>query len=99
MRAWTSSRTSWITMHDRPAKPPVASISPEQMRMILDVSRAMTVTMERDPLLRQIAQSTCELLGCERASIFLHDSRTHELWSKIALHAPEEIRVADGEGI
>lgn len=68
------------------------------MRLILDVSRALAVPAELDPLLCQIARISCDLLGCERASIFLHDSNTGELWSKVALGS-DEIRLPAGAGI
>jgi phosphoserine phosphatase RsbU/P len=77
---------------------PSSSVSSEQLRTILDVSRALTVTTDLDELLLRIAQSTCSLLGCQRASIFLHDPRADELWSKVALDS-EPIRVPAGSGI
>src|SRR5260221_418843 len=80
------------------ARLPLTGITPDQMRMILEVSRAMTVTTELDPLLKRIAEATCSMLDCERASIFLHDPKTDELWSKIALGSGE-IRVPSGAGI
>src|SRR5436305_2042080 len=73
-------------------------VSSRQLRMLLEVSRALAITTDLDPLLNRIAQSTCSLLDCERASIFLHDPRTDELWSKVALQSAE-IRVPAGSGI
>lgn len=75
-----------------------AMISTEQARSVLDFSRILAVTSELDPLLRQIAEAATSLLHCERASIFVHDPRTGELWTKIALqHA--EIRIPATAGI
>ncbi|MGH7214444.1 MAG: PP2C family protein-serine/threonine phosphatase [Tepidisphaeraceae bacterium] len=73
-------------------------VTPEQMRMVLTVSRMLAVTPELDPLMLCIAQAACTLLGCERASIFLHDPKTDELWTKVALQS-SEIRVAAGASI
>lgn len=88
-------RAAAVMNPDLPSSLPVTS---RQMRLILDVSRALAVPAELDPLLCQIAQISCALLGCERASIFLHDSSTGELWSKVALGSAE-IRLPAGAGI
>jgi phosphoserine phosphatase RsbU/P len=75
-----------------------ASISAEQMKLVLDVSRLLTVTADQDLLLQRIAEAATSLINSERASIFLHDARTHELWTKVALGA-REIRVPATAGI
>ena len=76
----------------------VPAISETQMRMVLDVSRLLAVPTDFDELLCQIAKAATVLLGCERASIFLHDPRTDELWTKVALHS-KEIRIPSNKGI
>jgi phosphoserine phosphatase len=78
--------------------PDSGTISANQMKMVLDVSRMLAVTTDLDPLLRRIAEAATALLGAERASIFLHDPETHELWTKVALQS-KEIRVPDSRGI
>lgn len=75
--------------------PPVSS---RQMRLILDVSRALAVPADLDPLLCQIAKISCQLLDCERASIFLYDANTGELCSRVALGSGE-IRLPARDGI
>jgi phosphoserine phosphatase len=77
----------------------VAAISDEQMRLVLDVSRLLAVPTDIDDLLCRIAQAATVLLECERASIFLHDTRTNELWTKVALKAEGEIRFPSHKGI
>lgn len=79
-------------------KPSTASISSEQLKHLLDVSRMFAVTTELEPLLKGIAESCCAMLACERASIFLHDPSKDQLWTKIALGS-KEIRVPSGAGI
>jgi phosphoserine phosphatase len=74
------------------------SISPEQLKQLLDVSRMLAVTSDLDELLHRIATSATQMLGCERASIFLHDAPRDQLWTKVALHS-QEIRVPSGAGI
>jgi phosphoserine phosphatase len=76
----------------------IPSISETQMRMVLDVSRLLAVPTDFDDLLRLIAEAATVLLGCERASIFLHDARRNELWTKVALQSGE-IRLPTGKGI
>ena len=74
------------------------AISPQQLRLVLDVTRSLVVTTDLDALLKYIAEATCQLLHCERASIFLHDAPHQQLWTKVALQT-SEIRVADSAGI
>jgi len=74
------------------------SISADKMREVLEVSRLLAVTSDLDRLLTEIAKATQALLGAERASIFLHDAGTGELWTKVALGA-NTIRVPVGAGI
>src|SRR5437868_3301203 len=74
------------------------TISAEKMREVLEVSRLLAVTADLDHLLMEIAKATQALLGAERASIFLHDSTSDELWTKVALGA-NTIRVPASAGI
>lgn len=74
------------------------AISGDKMREILEVSRLLAVTSDLDHLLMEIAKAAQALLGAERASIFLNDATTGELWTKVALGA-KPIRVPKGAGI
>jgi phosphoserine phosphatase len=78
--------------------PAQSTISAEKMREVLEVSRLLAVTADLDHLLMEIAKATQGLLGAERASIFLHDGGTGELWTKVALGA-QQIRVPSCAGI
>jgi phosphoserine phosphatase RsbU/P len=80
---------------------PAAPITAEQMRLVLDVSRMLSVTADLDALLKHITESVAAILGCERASIFLHAPATDELWTKVALGLAggAEIRIPAGAGI
>ncbi len=68
------------------------------MKQVLDVTRLLAVTSDLDVLLRRIAEATCALLACERASIWLHDAEQNQLWTRVALGSGE-IRVPAGAGI
>jgi phosphoserine phosphatase RsbU/P len=51
-----------------------------------------------DALLKKIAEATIMLLECERASIFLHEPGSNELWTPVALQAGT-LRVPAAAGI
>src|SRR3954454_12156441 len=70
----------------------------EKMREVLELSRLLAVTADLEHLLMEIAKAVQALLGAERASIFLYDAGTDELWTKVALGA-SEIRVPSSAGI
>ena len=74
------------------------ALSAEQLQMVLEVSRLLAVPMELEVLLMQIAEICTEMLGCERASIFLYDPASQQLWTKIALNSAE-IRVPSAAGV
>src|SRR5688572_23716914 len=80
---------------------PVAAITAEQMRLVLDVSRMLSVTADLDLLLKHITEAVAKLLSCERASIFLYEPATDELWTKVALglSGGAEIRIPASAGI
>lgn len=73
-------------------------ITPEQVGLVRSVSRTLARTTDLDALLLQIAEAARQMLDCQRSSIFLHDARTAEFWTKIALDSPE-IRVPEKTGI
>ena len=70
----------------------------ENLRRILDIARYMAVTNDLDVLLGTIVEATCEVLGCDRATIFLYDPRTDELYSRVA-KGVEAIRFPATAGI
>ena len=76
----------------------VGPISSDHVRLVLNMTRMLAVTTDLDALLRHIAETACELLQCERSSIFVYDRTTDELWTKVALQT-SEIRVPAAAGI
>src|SRR5271154_5912462 len=70
------------------------AITPEQVALVRGVSRTLARTTDLDALLLQIAEAARQLLKCERSSIFLHDAKAKEFWTKVALESPE-IRVPE----
>ena len=68
--------------------PPRNSVDESQklgdLRAVLEISRQLGAVSELVQLLQIIEQATLKVLDCERISIFLHDSNTDELYSKLA---------------
>jgi phosphoserine phosphatase RsbU/P len=70
----------------------------EKLRRILDVARQMADTTDLNALLHTIVSATCQVLDCERATIFLYEAATNELYSRVATGA-EVIRFPATRGI
>jgi phosphoserine phosphatase len=70
----------------------------EQLKLLLDVTRHMASTTELVPLLEKVAAAACQVLRCERATVFLLDRERNELYSKVATGA-QEIRFPATMGI
>ena len=68
--------------------------------LLLDVMKSFSSELEVDALLRKIMERTSAVLEADRATLFLVDRRTNEIWSKVAQGAGMvEIRVPIGRGI
>jgi signal transduction histidine kinase len=70
-----------------------------QLAALRDVASAVGTNLELTTLLPAVIQSVCELVDCERASLFLVDEATGEVWSRVQLGHDEEIRLPKGAGI
>jgi phosphoserine phosphatase len=57
------------------------------LRTLLDVSNRLGASTELDPLLKQIMDAATAVLECERATVFLYDPLTHELYSQLPTEA------------
>ncbi len=69
-----------------------------KLRTILEITRRMGVTADLDQLLPIIVEAACEVLECERATIFLYDRDRDELISRVARDC-EPIRLPAGRGV
>jgi sigma-B regulation protein RsbU (phosphoserine phosphatase) len=70
------------------------------LEIILGVARRLASEPLLDPLLSGIADETCNLLDAERATLFLYDVKSDELYSRIATKSEiEVIRFPAGRGI
>lgn len=70
----------------------------EYLRRILEIARYMAVTNDLDVLLGTIVEAACEVLECDRATIFLYDPVTNELFSRVA-KGVDAIRFPADKGI
>jgi len=68
------------------------------LQMVLEITRMMAAVVELDDLLHLIIDRSMELLDAERASLFLYESETNELVSRIATDV-DEIRFSADSGI
>ena len=70
---------------------------------LLEVARQLGATVELDPLLEAIATAATTVLDCERATVFLYDTGTEDLYSRVATgiedSAMKEIRFPVSRGI
>src|SRR3954454_18981915 len=78
-----------------PAQPELS----ERLAAILAISQKVNSQRELSALLDLIAREAISLLDCDRASIFLLDRETNELWSKVALGSDEILRFDAQRGI
>lgn len=72
----------------------------DRLHAIQTISRAIGSTRSLDEVLGLIMNTTTQLMNAERATLFLLDEETEELWSKV-VQGPrvKEIRLKAGEGI
>ena len=75
-----------------------AGLSAAQMREVLEISRLFAITADQENLLHKIANAVCSLLACERASIWLHDPVSDELFTTVTLDS-RQLRVPRSTGI
>jgi class 3 adenylate cyclase/putative methionine-R-sulfoxide reductase with GAF domain len=72
----------------------------QRYKLLLRVGRVITSEMSLDALFGVIMDQTNEVMNSERSTVFLHDSRSHELWSLVATGMKEsEICIPDDSGV
>jgi phosphoserine phosphatase RsbU/P len=83
------------------AMPPTDRVA--DLERLLAVARRLGATVDLDDLLASIADAATDLLGCERATVFLHDVAAGQLFSRIATGIAgspiTEIRIPTSRGI
>lgn len=72
----------------------------ESLRSFLDLSDILVVRSGIEGLIQRIVRMASEVMGAERASLFLLDRVAGELWSKVAQgEESREIRFPVGQGV
>lgn len=66
---------------------------------LLEMASVISSELQLKPLLEKIMEAVTLILNCDRATIFLHDDKTNELWSQVALGMNQEIRIPANRGI
>jgi signal transduction protein with GAF and PtsI domain len=62
-------------------------------------SYSISKNLSLSEALEKIVDATCETLDCDRASVFMVDEITGELWSKVAKDSEHTIRIPITTGI
>ncbi len=71
-----------------------------QHRMLLELGRALVSEMDMEALFNLIIQRTGRFMGTERCSVFLFDSKTNQLWSRVSTDLQKnEVRFSANQGI
>ncbi|SMF07625.1 GAF domain-containing protein [Pseudobacteriovorax antillogorgiicola] len=73
--------------------------NPEQLSILLNIARAMGEIHHIDELIDLLARESIRALGADRCSIFLLDTDSQELWSKVAIGESRRIRFPASQGI
>lgn len=78
------------------------SIQQRHLDSLLQVSRAIGSVLDRDNLLKQIIEQTTAALCADRTTLFLHDAKRKQLYSRLAQGLedwPRELRIPQDAGI
>jgi len=71
-----------------------------KLQSLLDLGRLIGLDLQIDEMLLKISQKACEVMEADRCTLFLHDPKTDELWSTVALGmAGEVIRIPSSAGL
>ncbi len=74
--------------------------SRKEEAQLLEVTSAIAAELDLDTLLKKIIDVTTDMLGADRATLFIHDPKTDTLWSRIAMGMQsKEIRIPSSAGI
>ena len=75
-------------------------IARKEEATLLEVTSAISSNLDLDTLLAKVMTATTKLLGAERSTLFIHDAKTGELWSRVAEGVgSKEIRFPSDAGI
>ena len=70
--------------------------------LLIQVSRAIGSIHDQASLMSTIMEAVTEAFDAERSSLFLHDAKSHELWTRVAQGLedwPERLSISDDFGL
>ena len=70
-----------------------------RLKTLLLNSYSISKNLSLTEALERLVEATCDTLECDRASVFMVDELTGELWSKVAKGNDLTIRIPMGQGI
>src|SRR5262245_4812194 len=80
--------------------PPDPSRYEKQLHAIMEIAWALSSTLHIELLLPRIIEKVTEIVKADRATFFVVDRQTGELWSKVVQGGQRaEIRLKIGEGV
>jgi phosphoserine phosphatase len=83
-----------------PNAPAVAPQQQEALLRLLDVTCELAGHHSLDQILQTVTDGACEALGCERASLYLYDAESNEVYTRAVTELElEEIRSSADRGI
>ncbi len=72
----------------------------EQLQNLIDMSEVLALRMDVESLIERVIHTASKVMNAERASLFLVDKESKELWSTVAQgEENREIRVPIGKGL
>ena len=85
---------------DHRSLPPVEKLGPKVSQLLLKVNNDMALTDKLDTALETLVEIITSTIGAERATIFLNDEGSGELYSRVAQGSfMREIRIMNTRGI
>ncbi len=85
---------------DQGSLPPVEKLGPKVSQLLLKVNNDMALTDKLDTALETLVEIITSTIGAERATIFLNDEGSGELYSRVAQGSfMREIRIMNTRGI
>jgi adenylate cyclase len=94
-----------MTKKSTPGTDPAATAAAQKKRLreaelLLDISRKMSAIDSLDTVLSVLVERLAAELGAERGTLFLNDSATNELYSRMAMgNFQREIRIINSSGV
>ena len=75
-----------------------ASEESEKAKRLVKLTEGLATHEDIDILFMDVMKNSCELLGCDRSTLWIKSSTTDELYSKVAL-GTDSIRIHTSKGL